>query len=158
MSHGATLIRTASSILVAGLLAVGATGCGLVTNQATTKDYSASDGVNGPMVEGVRVVNLLGLTDDGVDVNFIGSIVNDSKDDVAVSFESVDDTSINATIRVDAGLTVRLGIDEDLLFVGLNAAAGSITPIYVQHGAAPGSQLLVPVLNGDLPEYADYLP
>lgn len=157
MSHGATLVRAASSIAIAGLLAVGTAGCAYMTPQATTLTYSASDGVNGTVGD-VRVLNLLALSEDGEDVAFIGSVVNTGTEAATVVFESVDNTSLSETVRVGAGETVRLGIDEPLLLTGIDAEVGGIVPIYVQYGSEQGSELLVPVLNGDLPEYAEFLP
>ena len=45
-----------------------------------------------------------------------------------------------------------------LLFSGINSKAGSLFPIFIQYGTLTGEQLLVPVLDGSLPEYSKLLP
>ncbi|MDI2098745.1 hypothetical protein [Ruicaihuangia caeni] len=158
MSHGATFKRAAASIAAAGVLAIGLSGCGFLTPQATTKNYSASDGVNGTVGD-VRLLNILALSSDGTDLALVGSVYNDGDSAVTVRFQAVDAPAVTESVRVEPGQSVRLGIDETLVMSGVDAELGSIVPIYAQYGSKEsGSELQVPLLDGSLPEYEAFLP
>ncbi|MET1052911.1 MAG: DNA modification methylase, partial [Mycetocola sp.] len=47
---------------------------------------------------------------------------------------------------------------DTVLLRGLDAQPGALVPIYFQAGDDAGQEVLVPVLNGGLPEYKDLLP
>ena len=75
--------RLAASAALALGLALGASGCSMVTYQATTEHYDASDGVSLNVGE-LKVRNALVVSEDGVDGNLVMSVVNTGEDDVTL--------------------------------------------------------------------------
>lgn len=155
--------RLAASAALALGIAIGASGCSMLTYQATTEPYDASDGV-GVNVGDLHLRNVLVVSDDGVDGTLVLTIVNDGADDVELGVQVADGET--QTISVDAGATVAFGVaDEDeldvvppLVLEGIDTKPGALLPIYFQYGSAEGIEKEVPVLDGRLPEYAGLLP
>ncbi|UOQ88413.1 hypothetical protein MUN74_14155 [Agromyces endophyticus] len=155
--------RLAASAALALGIALGASGCSMLTYQATTEPYDASDGV-GVNVGNLHLRNVLVVSDDGVDGTLVLTIVNDGDEDVELGVQVADGET--ETIPVDAGATVAFGVaDEDELDVvqplvlrGIDTKPGALLPIYFQYGSAEGIEKNIPVLDGRLPEYAGLLP
>ena len=151
------IARGAASIILAGALALGMTGCGFLTPQATLIEYAPSDGVQ-TNVGDIKVRNAVAISDEeGVDASLIMSIVNPTSEDVALELQYKDSTgkAMTATVEVPANSTLSLGNtgEEQLVFRGVQLTEGSLFPVYLQYGAFEGSQLLVPVLPSDHAEY-----
>ena len=71
--------RLFASLAVGAAVVLGTTGCNLVAPQATTIDYSASDGVNVPESGPLQVRNALIVADEeGTVGNFVAAIVYDT--------------------------------------------------------------------------------
>jgi len=151
--------RITASLAAAGLVLMTATGCNMVTTQATTFEYTASDGVNLPSFEGpgLEVRNALVIADqDGAEGNLIAVLANTS--DSAQTL-SVDWGNGDASIDVPAGETVSLGgADEPELISSLDAMPGSTISMFFQPGDAEAVEIEVPVLNNCLTEYAALAP
>ncbi|WP_197517369.1 DNA modification methylase [Microbacterium karelineae] len=151
--------RTIASLAATGIVLLTATGCGAMTVQATTFEYTASDGVNLPASDGpgLEVRNALVVADhDGADGNFIAVLINetDAEQTLALDWETGD-----ATIAVPAGETLSLGAGaEPELLAGLDTIPGSTLSMYLQAGEAQGVEIEVPVLNNCLTEYAALAP
>jgi hypothetical protein len=146
-SRGAAV--TATALAVVTLVA----GCNFISPQRTTKIYDASDGTS-ITVGDVKVRNAIALTDDGTEASLVMSVINDSDDAVEVSFET-------QTVEVDARSQVDRGTSTDVdqfVMSDLDVTAGQLLPVFVQYGTETGKMLQVPVLTGDLPEYATLLP
>jgi len=151
--------RIIASLAAAGLVLVTATGCNMVTTQATTFQYTASDGVNLPAIDdgGLEVRNALVIADqDGAEGNLIAVLANTSADAQTLS---VDWGTGDASFDVPAGETVSLGANEDpYLISDLDVIPGSTVSMFFQPGDAEAVEIEVPVLNNCLDEYAELAP
>jgi hypothetical protein len=147
----------ASAVLAVGLV-LGASGCSMLTYQATTEHYDASDGVS-VNVGDLDVRNILVVSDDGEDGNLVLTVVNTGEDDAELGVQVGEGGSEPLIIEVEAGATVSLGGDEEpLLLEGIDTQPGALLPIFFQYGTAEGIEKLVPVLDGRLSEYSDLAP
>jgi hypothetical protein len=152
--------RALASAALAGLVILGATGCQAITPQATTIDYSPSDGVNIPDTEGapLQIRNALIVTDGaGERGNLAAAIVNSSDADETLTLDWGDET---ATVQVPAGSVVSLGSDDvdPLLLESIDTIAGATLPVYFQSGQAEGVLTEVPVLDGCLAHLEALVP
>jgi len=150
--------RLAASAALALGIALGGSGCAMLTYQATTEKYDASDGVSAD-VGALDVRNVLVVSDDGEEGNLVLSVTNTSTDDETLSVQFVDEGD-TFEIDVDGGETVSLGTaeEEPLLIENLDAEVGGLVAVYLQAGSAEGVEIQVPVLDGRLPEYEDLVP
>jgi hypothetical protein len=150
--------RLAASAALALGIAIGGSGCAMITYQATTEKYDPSDGVSADL-GAIDLRNVLVVSEDGEEGNLIASISNTGEDDVTLEIEVVE-TGDTFEVDVDAGDTVSLGAgdEEPLLISDLGAEVGGLVAIYFQHGTEEGRELPVPVLDGRLPEYEDLVP
>ncbi len=151
--------RLVASAALSALVLLGATGCTFISPQATTIEYSASDGVNvsdsdGPLdVRNVFIV----ATEDGSVGNLVAAIVNPTSEraTLTISFQDIEPL----TVTVPANGRVSLGADaEPLRIVDLDAMPGSTIDIHFQSGDATGVTTAVPVLDGSLSYYKDRAP
>ena len=157
--------RLAASAALALGLALGASGCSMLTYQATTEKYDASDGVSVDIGE-LDLRNVLVVSDDGEDGNLIMTVVNNSDDDVELGVQFGEGGGDTQTIEIEAGNTVAFGVDaaesedvlEPLLLEGIDTQPGGLLSMYFQYGDAEGIEKQVPVLDARLPEYADLAP
>lgn len=150
--------RLAASAALALGIAIGGSGCAMITYQATTEEYDPSDGVSADLGT-IDLRNVLVVSEDGEQGNLVASIINTGEDDATLEIEVVD-SGDSFEVDVDAGETVSLGAaDEDpLLIENLGAEVGGLVSIYFQHGTEEGLEVQVPVLDGRLPEYEDLVP
>jgi len=151
--------RIIASLAAVGTVLLTATGCGMVTTQATTFEYTASDGVNLPSIDGpgLEVRNALVVADeDGAQGNFVAVLANSSDADQTFTAEwETGDIEVN----VPAGQTISLGADaEPRLMEALDTVPGSTLSMYLQAGDQEGTEIEVPVLNNCLTEYATLAP
>jgi hypothetical protein len=156
--------RLAASAALALGIALGASGCAMLTYQATTEPYEASDGVAADVGD-LDLRNVLVVSDDGDSGNLVLTVVNNGEDDVELNVQVVD-SGQTQTIEVEAGSSVALGTDdvegvevlEPVLLEGIDTQPGGLVDLYFQYGSAEGIELGVPVLDSSLPEYADLAP
>lgn len=141
--------RTAASVLLAGSLIAGTTACGFVTPQATTFSYDPSDGVSGTTGE-VRLLNVLAVTDDGSEIGLSFSAANRSSRTIGLGVQYEGQT---ATVQLVPEESTLIGEGDLVTFPAADVVPGALVPVYFQYGDEPGTQLLVPVLDGTLPEY-----
>jgi len=153
--------RTVAATAVAVGVVLAAAGCNFISPQATLKQYDASDGTS-VNVGDIAVRNAIALTEDGTEASLSMVVLNTGDDAVDVSFQYPTEAGQQTeTVTVDGDSQVRRGTtegDDQLLMTGLDVTVGSLIPVYVQYGTETGKTLQVPVLNGDLPEYATLLP
>ncbi|WP_405372497.1 MULTISPECIES: DNA modification methylase [unclassified Microbacterium] len=149
--------RFAASIALGAAVILGATGCNLVAPQATTIDYSASDGRNVPESGPLKIRNAMIIAnEDGSLGNLIAGIVNPT-DDVVTLNVGVDGAL--QTVEVPARGTVSLGVTSaPMLFEGLGSKPGSDVEVSFQSGEGTGVAVAIPVLDGTLPYYAPFVP
>jgi hypothetical protein len=147
----------ASAVLAVGLV-LGASGCSMLTYQATTEHYDPSDGVSADVGD-LDLRNILVVSEDGEDGNLVMTVVNTGDEDAELGVQVGEGGGQTLIVEVEAGATVSLGGDEEpLLLEGIDTEPGSLVPIFFQYGSAEGIEKLVPVLDGRLPEYADLTP
>ena len=148
--------RLFASLAVGAAIVLGTTGCNLVAPQATTIDYSASDGVNVPASGPLQVRNALIVTDEeGTAGNLVAAIVNDTTQAHTLRIEVGEGGSaVRASVIVPASSTVSLGDlandVEPLALEGFEGAPGSTVPVFFQSGDGEGALIDVPVLDGAL--------
>jgi hypothetical protein len=156
--------RTASSIVLAALIAVGASSCTFMTPQATRISYFPSDGFDATVGD-IEVRNAILLTsgDGGARTSLVVTLSNTSGSSQSVSFqhEVAGAGSDRETVTVDAapGLTAFGAEDsETIVFESIEPTPGSLAQVYIQYGDAEGVEMDVPVLNGDQDTYAELVP
>lgn len=152
--------RAAATVLLAGAIAVGTSGCVFITPTATLNQYDPSDGV-GATLGSIHVLNMVGiLNEEGDALNLVSSIHNDGRiTNVNIQFDS-DGEKQTITQPIRGGETVNFGAtadDEQIVVRNPSVQAGGLLPVYVQHGDDEGSLLLVPVLEAT-GEYAELAP
>jgi len=151
--------RIIASLAAAGAVLLTATGCGMVAQQATTIEYTASDGVNLPHTDapGLDVRNAFVVADaDGKQGNFIAVLANKTDADQTLG---LDWDGGSASITVKAGDTLRLGAkDAPELLDGIDAKPGSTLVVHAQPGDADGVEINLPVMSNCLTEYSDLAP
>ena len=150
--------RLAASAALALGIALGGSGCAMITYQATTEKYDPSDGVSAD-IGALDLRNILVVSEDGDEGNLIMSVTNTGDDDATLGVQLVDGGE-TFEIDVDAGATVSLGTEEEepLLLEGIDTQPGGLVAMFFQYSGAEGQEVQVPVLDGRLPEYEDLVP
>lgn len=151
--------RAASAILSALVVTTALSGCTFSAVQANQKVYDPSDGI-GENIGDVAVRNAILVTEDGETANLVVNIVNDGVTNVslAVSWET-EGGRVERNVYLKAGGTLAFGEPTNqIILTGLDAQPGSLFPVYFQYGDIEGRDVSVPVLDGELEEYADYVP
>ena len=152
--------RLAASIALAAALLLTATGCTFGAEIATQKDYDPSDGV-GTEVGELLVRNALLIGDDPETLNLVMTIVNpgDSDRRLSVQWSDGGERVTEEVFAVANGRTAFGGPEQpQILVTGSTDSIGGLVPIFLSYGNAPGVELLVPVLDGSLPEYELLVP
>lgn len=150
--------RLIASIVVAGAVALGMSGCNLIAPQATLKQYDASDGV-GVTVGSVAVRNAIMVSDDGETGNLVFSVANrdDRAHTVLIEVEGSDE---QFQVLAEPGLTSfdGSGANDPLRVESLGVQPGAIVDVFFQYGEETGATASVPVLTGELLEYSTLVP
>jgi hypothetical protein len=152
--------RLAASIALAAALLLATTGCTFSAQIATQKDYDPSDGV-GTAVGELLVRNALLIGDDPETLNLVMTIVNTGDTDRRLSVQwSAGGERITEEVFATAnGRTSFGGPDQtQILVTGSTGTIGGLVPLFFSYGTVPGVELLVPVLDGSLPEYELLVP
>ncbi|WP_445444394.1 hypothetical protein [Clavibacter sp. km3a] len=156
--------RTASSIVLAALIAVGTSSCTFITPQATQISYFPSDGFDATVGDlEVRNAILLSDGDSAGGASLVVTLVNNSGGSQRVAFQhelsagSADRET--RTVTAAPGLT-KFGAEDSqrIVFDSVDPTPGSLTKIYIQYGDAEGVEMDVPVLNGDQETYTNLVP
>ena len=142
-------------------LVFGASGCTFTAEIATQKDYDPSDGV-GVTLGDIAVRNVMLITNEEGQANLVMSVVNTGDTDVSlqVQYDGEGDAVTEFLDVPTLPSLTRLGDDPaaGVILEGPDVIAGSLVPVYFQHGDIPGELVLVPVLDGELPEYELLVP
>ena len=152
--------RLAASIALAAALLLATTGCTFGAEIATEKEYDPSDGV-GIEVGELAVRNALLIGDDPETLNLVMTVVNSGDTDRRLSVQwSAGGERITESVFVTAnGRTAFGGPDQaQVLVTGSTDVIGGLVPLFLSYGTVPGVQILVPVLDGSLPEYELLVP
>lgn len=154
-------LRIVSSVALAAAIAVGATGCNLIAPQGTTEVYAPSDGVD-VNLSGVDVRNILLVEDDsGQNFNVVFTGVNSGE---APALLRITFTSGNAEASGDFQLEVgstSFGNPSSEIAPTLvtlpGAQAGGTVEAYFEVAGGGTQKLEVPIVDGTLEEYRDYV-
>lgn len=153
--------RVAASIALAAALLVGTTGCTFWANIATQEDYDPSDGVGTEVGElAIRNALLIGETGDELNLVMTVASASDVNRRLIVQWES-DGERVSEAVVVAAGGLTRVGGPDDevqIILTGTDATIGGLVPVFFSYTGAEGSEVMVPVLDGTLPEYELYIP
>lgn len=158
--EGSVRTRAVVSVAVAALVLFGTTACNFVAPQATTESYAPSDGTE-TTVGDLKVLNAIVLTEDGEQASLVASVVNSSNSSVQLNLQYESGSQkVDQKLSVRAGQTQNIGGEDgtEIVFENIDAKPGDLFPVYLQYGDFEGKQLLVPVLDGTLPEYEALLP
>lgn len=148
--------RLAASAALALGIAIGGSGCAMITYQATTEEYDPSDGVSADIGD-LEIRNILVVSEDGEEGNMVLSVTNSGTEDATLELQVAGES---VEVDVDAGQTVSPGAgdEEPLLIERLDAEVGGLVPVFLTTEGAEGREIGVPVLDGRLPEYEDLVP
>ena len=153
--------RLTASVLLGSLVIALTSGCTFMTDQATMQPYDPSDGTSA-VIDGVKVLNILMLSEDGETASLLMNIANEANSSatVNVQYENAAGQKVDESVHVNANAVKSVGNQPDatLIMKGIDGAPGSLFPVFLQIGDAAGQQVQVPVLDGSLPYYADLLP
>ena len=146
----------AASVVTAATVAL-ATGCGVFSEQTTQLQYTPSDGAQAD-VGGIAVRNIMFVAEDEQSPgSLVGVILNSGSEDVQVSLSS--ENGVQATFDVPAGESISLGPDGDETVVvdPVGVLPGRTVPLTVT-GGDQTVEIVTPVLDGTLSEYAELVP
>ena len=151
--------RLIASVVLAASVVLGTSACNLVAPQATTKHYDPSEGVSG-RVGDMKIRNaVIIVNEDGSDGNLIASVTNGGgSGSLSIQFGEGADGTVSETIPAESTVSFGTAADEPILLAGIDADAGSLVEVFFQYGDETGVELLVPVLDGALEEYSDFIP
>lgn len=152
--------RIGAAVVLAALLSLGASGCALITPQATTKEVEVANGVNGSVGE-IDIRNATIISNDGEVGSLLISFYNGSGTDqeLAVQYESNGRKTQQVITVASSGLTSFGAKGEtQLLLEGIATPPGALLPIFFQYGDAEGVELRVPVLTSNFEEYTGLEP
>jgi len=147
--------RIAASLAVAAL-AFGVTSCGAINEQATNTDYAASDGINVDVAK-AQVRNLMFVTNsDGSKARLIGTVVNDSDSALTLSVKAASATPVTISVPTDKSLKLEDDANQKVIS-GLGVKAGEhAETTFTSNGDTV--DFSVPVVDGTLAEYRDFVP
>jgi hypothetical protein len=145
--------RAAASVVLAGALLVGTTGCTFIATQATLIQYDPSDGV-GVNIGDLQVRNVIALiSEDGRAVSLLITIVNSGSDiaNVSLQYQSGGEkTTITKSVRPNSVVSYGNTPDEtQIIILNPGVEAGGLFPVYLQYGDHEGKQLMVPVMSAE---------
>ncbi|WP_022882540.1 hypothetical protein [Gryllotalpicola ginsengisoli] len=140
--------RVAASVILATGIMLGTAGCNLIAPQETTKiTESTSFGVEG-QVGKVDIRNAY-LVAEGESVNLVATLVNSSSKAQTVTVQPDARAADDQTVTIPAGTTAVLGNATRVQWNDLDAAPGSLFPVYFSYGTETGANLKLPVLTSD---------
>ncbi|GAB3757174.1 hypothetical protein GCM10027591_06510 [Zhihengliuella somnathii] len=147
--------RRALATAALAVATLSAAGCGAINDQATTDEYAPSDGVIFTAGD-LEVRNLMLVTNSAdEEARVLGSLINDSDSAASVNLQ-IDGSSV--AIEVPAESVTQLEDDANKTVVpsaGGEPGAHTMVNVTVNGDAQEES---VPVVNGALAEYRQYLP
>ena len=146
--------------LTAAALGVGllTAGCGYITPQQTSQQYSASDGIVtdlGPLQ--LRNILIISAGEDQPG-RVIGAVYNSSSQDVTLTLNGAEGSQTEIPVKANSSTLLNDTSDEAILST-TGGIPGSLVDIEIsEDGTNVSNTVKVPVLDTTLPEYKDYLP
>lgn len=147
--------RRAVAAAALAVLALGVTSCGAINEQATTFQYAASDGIVLDVAD-LSVRNLMLVTKSANDeARLLGSIVNNTATDQTLNVKV---STGSASIKVPAKTAVVLEDDaNETLLPATGVMPGAQAPATLAVGGS-SDEVRIPVIDGTLVEYREYVP
>ena len=154
--------RLVASVVIGVAVVLGASGCAMLSPQATTIPYSPGDGINvnengAPLL----IRNALVVADqDGTTGNLVAAVINATGDAQTLTIQVGDgSSSVTKTLDVDANTVSSLGENVDPIRLdGIDAKPGSTLSISFQSGDSTPVVADVPVLNNGEKYYDGLVP
>lgn len=148
--------RLAAALLLTGAAALGVGACSPIT---TMNVYAPSDGVRGDLGTQIRVENLMILSPaEGAEGTVLGAVVNQATSPVDVTL-TIDGVSGGIQLNVPAQETLLLSPDHEVVSLPtVPVRPGAVTSVQISTPESGSITLDVPVLDGTLPEYEEYVP
>ena len=147
-------VRRAAATGVIALAMLGTAGCSAVNEQATTREYSPSDGI----VENIgdlQLRNILVVSNgNGEPGRLIGTFVNDSADSQSFSL-AVGGSTLSWDLPAGGKVVLEDEPNETVSVVEVEAGSGIDGQLKLD---GETTELDIPVVNGDQPNYRPYLP
>lgn len=130
--------------------------CMLASDFTTLNPYAPSDGIRIEVADGVNVENLLVLTPgEGETGHVVGTIVNNSPEMVTVLID-IGETGNPSPFDVPGNGNIALH-EANVTIESVDAAPGATIGTHVQGPDGFSEVRRTPVLDGTLPEYAEFL-
>lgn len=147
-------LRPLIAITVALMVLISA--CGV---PSTAQRYAAGDGTRGDLGDQIAAENLLVLTDAaGAEGTLVGGLVNQWEQavEVTLTFAGIDEA---VTMTIDGGGTLLLHPDHhSVVLPSVPVPPGAMVDVQISTGQQGSITVPVPVLDGTLHPYQDYLP
>lgn len=147
-------LAIAAAAIGVGLLSV--TGCGFVNAQQTSHQYSASDGVKADLGQ-LQLRNILivasGEKEPG---RVIGAVFNQGTSDATLTISGANGSQTEIPVKANSETYLNTGSDSAILS-SAGVIPGGLTPVTIRSGS-DSATINVPVVDGTLPEYKEYLP
>ncbi|MGC0272254.1 hypothetical protein ACO0LV_04565 [Pseudactinotalea sp. Z1739] len=152
--HHARLRRPLIAVALAVMIVLGA-----CTPPMTMNQYAAGDGARANLGSQVKVENLLVITEaEGSAGTLVGGVVNLWEQEAEVSL-SVQDMGEAVTVTVDPAATLLLHPEhESVVLPAVPVAPGATLEVQISTDNSGSITVPVPVLDGTLDPYQDYLP
>jgi hypothetical protein len=161
--EGLVFARAAASIVLAGAVVVGTAGCGYFQEPHTLQIFDPGDGA-ATQVGDIKVLNALGIaSEDGETLSLVMGLSNVGDRGITVNLQfEVDGEKVTETRFINGGEIDKIGFEgaegDQLLVSGAEAELGGLFPLFVQYGNETGKTVLVPIIDGSLPEYENLVP
>lgn len=135
---------------------LGATGCSSINEQATTIQYAASDGFIAD-VGPLQMRNIMVITtDEGEPGAMLGTIFNSSDSAAQLTIEA-ENSSIDITIPAEGKWVFEEESSDDGVLEGVSEIPGALVELnFMVNSESKAVQ--IPVLDGTLVEYREYVP
>lgn len=148
--------RFAASILIAGALLLGSSGCTFTAGIPTDFPYASADGAD-LTVGQVKVRNALLVSDGGENASLAMAVSNDGDQAVEVLFQYNFDTGTPGefTVALAPGDMISFGSDLEsaILLQGIDVQVGGDLQIFVQYGGLTGAIMRAPVYSDGLERF-----
>lgn len=147
--------RRLAAVGLATAALLGATGCSAINPQATTIDYHPSDGIV-ETVGDAEVLNLLLVSGErDAEGRYIGSVANSSEEPIEVSL-TVNGTTTRVSVPGGEALSLESSENEHVIPSTGTFPGGMAQGTIEVDGQSQDVQ--IPVLDGTLPEYREFVP
>ncbi|MEN8584833.1 hypothetical protein ABFP37_19265 [Burkholderia sp. RS01] len=149
-------LAMAAAALSVGLLAL--SGCGYVNAQQTSHQYAASDGIRadvGPLQLRNMLIVSSGENEPG---RVIGAVYNSSSKDVKLTLKGAEGSQTEVSVKKNSYTLLNDSTDPATLST-TGGKAGTLVDVQVtEDGTNVNKPVKIPVVDGTLKEYQQYLP